>query len=82
MDIIPPSLAAELAEQEQAEAADSSATRVRNCILAQPDFAVTPEWLAQIAAALSGKVKCLPEKQREIAQNYLDDLSDDMRGAE
>jgi hypothetical protein len=80
MDVIPPELMAQIAERDQDEAADCSASRVIAVIRAQQPFAITPEWFAQIAAALSERAKALREEPREIAQNYLDDLVDDMRG--
>lgn len=80
MDAIPAELLEQIAEREQAEAADVSASRVIAVIRAQQPFAITPEWFAQIAAALADKAKALREEPREVAQNYLDDLHDDMRG--
>jgi hypothetical protein len=80
MDVIPAELLAQIAEAEQAEAADSSASRVIAVIRAQPAFAITPEWMAQVAACLADKATLLREEPREVAQGYLDDLSDDMRG--
>lgn len=80
MDAIPAELLEQIAEREQAEAADISASRVIAVIRAQQPFAITPEWFAQIAACLSGMAQHMPNEPREIAQNYLDDLHDDMKG--
>ena len=79
MDILPPDVAAEIAAQEQADAADSSASRVTAMIRAQPAFAITPEWFAQIAACLAGAAKHLPKSHREHAEIALGDFSDAMR---
>lgn len=41
---------------------------------------VSPAVIAAIAAALSQKAEALPEEARAVAQGYLDDLYDDMKG--
>ena len=80
MGAIPQAVMEELAKRAQNECADASAAFICKAIKSQSDFAVTPEWLASIAAALSEKAKALPPEPREIAQAYLDDLHDDMKG--
>ena len=80
MDAIPQAVMEELAKRAQDRCAGVSATFICKAIKSQSDFAVTPEWLASIAAALSEKAKALPAEPREIAQAYLDDLYDDMKG--
>jgi hypothetical protein len=45
-----------------------------------PAYAVCPELVAQIAAALGAMCTHLPPEAREIAQGYFDDCHDDMRG--
>lgn len=82
MDVIPQELLEQIAERDQVEAADASASRVIAVIRAQQPFAITPEWFAQVAACLADKAKLLREEPREVAQGYLDDLHDDMRGYE
>jgi hypothetical protein len=79
MDFIPPYLAAEMATRELAEASDKHASRVIAAIRAVPGYAVSPELVAQIAAAFSTMCGELGPTAREIAQNYLDDLHDDMK---
>jgi hypothetical protein len=80
MDATPPSVLEELAEIEIEQSAFKHADRVIAAIRSVPDFAVVPEFIAQIAAALSNKASALSGANKEIAQNYLDDLYCDMRG--
>ena len=80
MDALPQAVMEELAKRSQQECSDASATFICKAIKSQSDFAVTPEWVASIAAALSEKAKALPAEPRQIAQDYLDDLHDDMKG--
>lgn len=82
MDAFPQAVMEELAKRSQDECADASASFICKAIKSQSDFAVTPEWVASIAAALSSKASALPSEPREIAQNYLDDLHDDMKGCQ
>lgn len=79
MDVIPEELLEQIAERDQAEAADCSASRVIAVIRAQQPFAITPEWFAQVAACLSDVAKHLQQPHREHAQNALDEFSDAMR---
>lgn len=80
MDVIPPELAAEIAEREMADAADRQASRVIAAIKAVPACLVSADMVAQIAAALGTMCGHLPHDARECAQGYVDDLHDDMRG--
>lgn len=80
MDAIPQAVMEEFAKRAQNQCADASAALICKTIKSHSDFVVTPEWLASIAAALSEKAKALPAEPREIAQAYLDDLHDDMKG--
>lgn len=80
MDVIPAELAAEIAEREIADAAQQQASRVIAAIKAVPAYLVCPELVAQIAAALGTMCGSLPPNAREVAQNYTDDLHDDMKG--
>lgn len=82
MDALPPSVMEEMAKRHQDECADASSTFICKAIRSQSDFVVTPEWVASIAAALSNKASALPLEPREIAQAYLDDLHDDMKGCQ
>lgn len=45
-----------------------------------PTYLVTPSLIADIAAATAGLCNHLPTEPKEIAQNYLDDLHEDMKG--
>lgn len=45
-----------------------------------PRHLVTPSVIADLAAALATLAGQLGNETREVAQNYLDDLHDDMRG--
>lgn len=47
-----------------------------------PEYLVTPTLIADLAAALSTLSNGLTPIQRDVAQNYLDDLHDDMLGYE
>lgn len=80
MDPYPAHLRAELAKSWQAVADQFAADDTRKAINAIPDCYLTPEVVAQIAACLSAKCKALSPSQAEVAQNYLDDLHDDMKG--
>ena len=80
MDAIPQAVMEELANNDQERCAEASAAFICKAIKSQSDFVVTPEWVAAIAAALSDKAKALSSEPREIAQAYLDDLHDDMKG--
>ena len=80
MDVIHAELAAEIAEREIADAAHRHASRVIAAIRLVPAYAVCPELVAQIAAALGTMCAHLPPDAREIAQGYFDDCHDDMRG--
>jgi hypothetical protein len=80
MDVISAELAAEIAEREIADAAHRQASRVIAAIRLVPAYAVCPELVAQIAAALGAMCTHLPPEAREIAQGYFDDCHDDMRG--
>lgn len=63
------------------EVADENAGRAaRAAIKAIPEWAFTPGVLADLAACLAEKAKALSPNTAQIAQNYLDDLHDDMRG--
>lgn len=74
MGAIPQTMMEEIALRAQEECSDNSAAFLSRVIRDQPDFAVTPAWIASAAAALSAKAKALSEEPREIAQDYLDDL--------
>lgn len=80
MDALPQAVMEELAKRSQQECSDASATFICKAIKSQSDFVVTPEWVASIAAALSSKASAMSTEPREIAQDYLDDLHDDMKG--
>ena len=80
MDAIPQAVIEELAKRGQERYSDTSAAFICKAIKSQSDFVVTPKWVASIAATLSDKAKALSSEPREIAQNYLDDLHDDMKG--
>ena len=80
MDCIPPELAAEIAERYMSAAADHQASRVIDAIKSVPDCTVSPSMIAQIATALAALCEHLPHDAQEVAQGYLDDLHDDMKG--
>jgi len=80
MDIYPPEIAAAQAAEWLARAEQTAADAAIAQIRAIPDCVFTPLVMAQLVAALSGKANALGPHSREIAQGYLDDCYDDMKG--
>lgn len=80
MDIYPPEIAAAQAAEWLARAEQAAADAAIAQIRAIPDCVFTPLVMAQLVAALSSKAEALGPNSREIAQGYLDDCYDDMKG--
>lgn len=80
MDIYPPEIAAAQAAEWLARAEQTAADAAIAQIRAIPDCVFTPLVMAQLVAALSSKAKALGPHSREIAQGYLDDCYEDMKG--
>ena len=73
--------AVEAAAQAWLERASTSAMLPAvQAIKAIPAHLVTPALIADLASALSTLANGLGPTARDLAQNYLDDLYDDMKG--
>lgn len=79
MSAVPQEIYERMAANDRINASKASANLMVHMIKSQSPFAITPEWFADVAAALSSAAEYMPDKEKEIAQNYLDDLHDDMR---
>lgn len=80
MDIYPPEIAAAKAAEWLAAAEQTAADAAIDQIRAIPDCVFTPLVMAQLVACLSRKAEALGPNSREVAQGYLDDCYDDMKG--
>lgn len=80
MDPLPESVRNEIAARWLADAEITAADEARAAIRHIPACVFTPRVMADLAACLAEQAKHLPQEPREVAQGYLDDLFEDMRG--